>query len=74
MAKEERKPEKAVKRKKSTKTKASDGKLKKRIKHLEGNNHILVIAPHGVMRNDDNTDIIAEELHKKYGCYAVINV
>jgi len=73
LAKEKRKPEKAVKAKKTSRKKGPDGKGKKPIKHLEGKNRILVIAPHGVMGDDDFTDIIAERLHEKLHCFAVIN-
>jgi hypothetical protein len=44
-----------------------------RIKHPRGKNRILVIAPHGVMGDDDYTDIIAEHLHEEFDCFAVIN-
>jgi DNA polymerase III sliding clamp (beta) subunit (PCNA family)/ParB-like chromosome segregation protein Spo0J len=44
-----------------------------RIKHLMGANRVLVIAPHGLRENDNNTDLIAEQIHKDLGCFAVIN-
>jgi ParB/RepB/Spo0J family partition protein len=65
--------EQRKKEEKDSKIKAVEEKDTKEIKHLEGNKNILVIAPHGVMGDDDHTNIIAEELNKKFGCYAVIN-
>lgn len=48
------------------------------IRFLTGSTDILVIAPHGPVihrdyQNDIRTGIIAEELHKKLGCSAIIN-
>lgn len=74
MAKEERTPDVTLKTRKPSKEDGLDVEQEKRIEHLEGNNCALVIAPHGILGNDDNTDIIAEQLHEKFGCYAVINV
>ena len=50
------------------------GELKKKeILFLEGTNNIVVVAPHEPTINDENVNIIAEQLHKDLGCYAVIN-
>ena len=35
--------------------------------------NILLVAPHGVFDDDDNTGIIAKKIAKKIGCWAVIN-
>ncbi len=48
------------------------------IKILPGSTNILVIAPHGPIingkyENDIRTSIIAEEIHKRFGCYTIIN-
>ena len=65
--------EQRKKEEKDSKIKELEEKDTKKIKHLDGNNNILVIAPHGVMGDDDYTDVITEELNKKFGCYSVIN-
>ena len=44
-----------------------------KIELISGHNKVLVIAPHGVYRNDDNTGKIVRQVAKKLGCYAVIN-
>ena len=45
----------------------------KKIKVLAGKPHILLIAPHGVMGDDDRTDIIAYDARKQLECCAIIN-
>lgn len=39
----------------------------------EGGSGIILVAPHGVPGDDDNTDTIAEETAKRLGCCAAIN-
>jgi hypothetical protein len=48
------------------------------IRFLPGTTDILVVAPHGPFingeyQNDLRTGIIAEEIHHRLGCYAIIN-
>jgi len=43
------------------------------IKIIEGDTRILLIAPHGVMGDDDNTDLIAFEVQNRLKCYAIVN-
>ena len=43
------------------------------IKIIPGNKRILLIAPHGVMGDDDNTDILTFEVRKRLECYAIVN-
>ena len=39
----------------------------------EGGSGIILVAPHGVPGDDDNTDTIAKETAKRLGCCAAIN-
>ena len=43
------------------------------IELIEGNNNILLIAPHGHPKNDTYTGVLTRELYQRLGCYAVIN-
>jgi hypothetical protein len=43
------------------------------IKIIEGDTRILLITPHGVMSDDDNTDLIAFEVQNRLKCYAIVN-
>lgn len=43
------------------------------IKLIPGKNPILLIAPHGMTKDDTNTDKLTKEMAKRLGCYAVIN-
>jgi hypothetical protein len=45
--------------------------MKERVTLVIGRKPIILVAPHGC--DDFNTDIIAEEMAKQLGCYAVIN-
>ena len=51
------------------------GTKKKEIVVLTGevNPNILIIAPHGVMGDDDNAGKLARAIHKKLDCHAIIN-
>ena len=48
---------------------------KKAIEVIEGktNSTIIIVAPHGVKGDDDNTGKLARAIQKKLGCHAVIN-
>ena len=48
------------------------------VRILPGKTDILVIAPHGPIidgkfQNDIRTSIIAEEIHRRLGCYTIVN-
>ena len=44
-----------------------------KIKRIKGSNNILLIAPHGVYGNDDDSGTLAKALYERLNCYAVIN-
>ena len=50
-------------------------KKKKDIEVISGetNTNILLIAPHGVKGDDDNTGKLAKAIQKKLKCHAIIN-
>lgn len=53
--------------------KKQSGKVQKGIQELFGDPSILLIAPHGVMGDDDRTDTVAFETQEHHGCHAIIN-
>lgn len=44
-----------------------------RVSIIEGKLPIIVVAPHGYTKDDENTALIAETIAESIGCYAVIN-
>ena len=45
----------------------------KKVKFIHNNTDVLVIAPHGVMGDDDRTDIVASTIARELNCSALIN-
>lgn len=43
------------------------------IKIIPGDTRILLIAPHGVMGDDDNTDLLTFEIQDRLKCFAIVN-
>jgi hypothetical protein len=43
------------------------------LKILDGSNNILLIAPHGHPKNDENTGKLVRLIAEQSGCYAIIN-
>ncbi len=70
-----------VKKAAKTSIQTGEGKMAKpelpaiedNIKIIPGDTRILLIAPHGVMGDDDNTDILTFEVQKRLECYAIVN-
>jgi hypothetical protein len=44
-----------------------------RVSVMEGKLPIIIVAPHGYNRDDENTAVLAEEIASCISCYAVIN-
>jgi len=43
------------------------------IEKIEGNNKVLLVAPHGNKLDDKNTGLLTREIATRLNCYAIIN-
>jgi hypothetical protein len=49
------------------------GTLNKEIRVLSGSTDILLVAPHGLSEDDENTDLVTQQTAKCLACGAIIN-
>jgi len=48
-------------------------RAKNDIEKIEGNNRLVLVAPHGNKHDDENTGVLTREIAKTLNCYAIIN-
>lgn len=50
------------------------GTLNRDIRLLSGSTHIVLVAPHGLAEDDENTDRVTQQTAERLGCAAIINI
>ncbi|MGD8962303.1 MAG: hypothetical protein PVH43_07295 [Desulfobacterales bacterium] len=50
------------------------GTLNRDIRVLSGSTDIVLVAPHGLAENDENTDRVTQQTAERLGCAAIINI